>query len=75
MNNTLEERMSAKKLTDFLKTKAPEDRAAIQGYVPGALRKQVLGQMRKDKGSGQKVTWDSFLEAACRAYLSERKSV
>ncbi len=61
------------KMTDFLKRPAKETRALIQGSVPEALRLEVAKQMKRDKDSGVTVTWNTFLEAACRAYLNERK--
>lgn len=56
------------------KAEAVPEKRLIQGYVPSELRDDVLAQFAKDKASGIKITWDSFLEAACLAYLSERKS-
>ncbi|CAB4150047.1 hypothetical protein UFOVP558_65 [uncultured Caudovirales phage] len=61
-----------KKITDFLKPEPPKETAPVQGYVPRSLRDDVLKQMKTDKDAGTKITWDSFLEAACRAYLAER---
>lgn len=62
------------KMTDFLKMdEGKPAKAAVQGYVEPELRAQVLEQMKADKKAGIKITWDEFLTAACKAYLSERE--
>jgi hypothetical protein len=62
--------MTKNKITDFL-PKKPETKL-VQGVIPGHLKDAVAVQMKKDKQSGQPITWDSLLEAAARAYLAER---
>lgn len=62
-----------KKITDFLDHEPAPEKASVQGYVPKPLRERVLQQFKTDKEAGMKITWDSFLEAACLAYLAERK--
>lgn len=62
-----------KKITDFIKSDIDELTALVQGYVPPKLRADVVNQMKKDKLSGTKVTWDILLEASLRAYLAERE--
>ena len=60
------------RITDFIRREKDEEVVAVQGYVPAELREQVVAQMSADKKAGFKITWDLFMEAACRAYLEER---
>lgn len=59
---------------DYLpKPEAEEQKVAVQGYVPVALREEVLVQIKKDKANKIKTTWDNLLEGLLRSYLAERK--
>lgn len=63
------------KITTFLdQKKSEEELAAVQGYVPTALRQDVIDQMKKDKTSGVKVGWNELLDACLRQYLAERQN-
>ncbi len=63
--------MNPKKLVEHL-DKVPQI-ALVQGWVPMSLRKKVAEQMKLDRREDKTVTWNSFLEAACKAYLDGRK--
>lgn len=62
----------AKKITDFIEDNQTQF-AAIQAYIPADLRHSVVAQIKADKRHGIKITWDTLIESACRAYLAERK--
>ncbi len=62
---------SAKRLNDFLPTK--QDTTLAQAKIPTDLHQAVRDQMARDRDNKIRIDWTVLIEAACRAYLAERK--
>jgi hypothetical protein len=54
------------KIQDYLPTAGPQDTKLIQGKVDKDLRKKTREKLKREN-----VSWDQFMTAACKAYLSE----
>jgi hypothetical protein len=59
------------KITDFINQE--EETGVVNAYIPKTLRTKMVAQFKADKEAGKEINWDKFLEAACLAYLDERK--
>lgn len=64
-----------RKITDLIDQSRTEQKALVQARIPEGLREDVVIQMKLDRKLGIKVTWNSFLKAACLSYLAERGKI